>query len=162
MTDSIGALGALADTTSDERDELFARFEARWHGDPLVLDKWFALEATSRRADTLQRVRSLLSHPGYNARNPNRVRSLVGAFALANFARFHAADGSGYAFVADQVLALDAMNPQLAARVAGAFELWKRLPEPRRSRVAVELKRVAAAPALSPDVTEIVTRSLAD
>ncbi len=162
MTDSIGALGALADTTSDERDELFARFEARWHGEPLVLDKWFALEATSRRADTLQRVRSLLSHPGYNARNPNRVRALVGAFALANFARFHAADGSGYAFVADQVLALDAMNPQLAARVAGAFELWKRLPEPRRGRVAVELKRVAAAPELSPDVTEIVTRSLAD
>jgi aminopeptidase N len=160
MTDSIGALGALADTTSDERDELFARFEARWRGEPLVLDKWFALEATSRRADTLQRVRSLLSHPGYNARNPNRVRALVGAFALANFARFHAADGSGYAFVADQVLALDAMNPQLAARVAGAFELWKRLPESRRGRVAVELRRVAAAPELSPDVTEIVTRSL--
>jgi len=162
MTDSIGALRALADTTSDERDELFARFEARWRGEPLVLDKWFALEATSRRADTLQRVRSLLSHPGFNARNPNRVRALVGAFALANFARFHAADGSGYAFIADQVLALDALNPQLAARVAGAFELWKRLPEPRRGRVAVELKRIAAAPALSPDVAEIVMRSLAD
>jgi len=162
MTDSIGALGALADTTSEERDELFERFEARWRGEPLVLDKWFALEATSRRTGTLQRVRSLLSHPGFNARNPNRVRALVGAFALANFARFHAEDGSGYAFVADQVLALDGLNPQLAARVAGAFELWKRLPEPRRGRVAVELKRIAAAPALSPDVNEIVTRSLAD
>jgi len=162
MTDSIGALGALADTTSEERDELFERFEARWRDEPLVLDKWFALEATSRRTGTLQRVRALLSHPGFNARNPNRVRALVGAFALANFARFHAEDGSGYAFVADQVLALDGLNPQLAARVAGAFELWKRLPEPRRGRVAVELKRIAAAPALSPDVTEIVTRSLAD
>ena len=162
MTDSIGALAALTDTASAERDDLYARFEARWRDEPLVLDKWFALEATSRRPGTLQRVRSLLAHPGFNARNPNRVRALVGAFALSNFPRFHAADGSGYAFVADQVLALDAMNPQLAARIATAFELWKRLPEARRRRVGIELKRIAAAPALSPDVAEIVTRSLAD
>jgi aminopeptidase N len=90
------------------------------------------------------------------------VRALLGAFALRNFPRFHAADGSGYAFVADQVLAIDRMNPQLAARLAGAFELWKRLPEPRRGRVLVELERIAATPALSPDVREIVSRSLAD
>ncbi|CAG0972665.1 aminopeptidase N [Burkholderiales bacterium] len=162
MTDSIGALGALADTTSAERDALFARFEERWRDEPLALDKWFALEATSRREGTLQRVRTLLSHPGFNARNPNRVRALVGAFALRNFPRFHAADGSGYAFVADQVLALDRTNPQLAARIAGAFELWKRLPEPRRRRVEIELRRIAVAAALSPDVSEIVSRSLAE
>jgi len=162
MTEAVGALGALADTVSSERDDLYARFEERWRDEPLVLDKWFALEATSRRAGTLARVRSLLGHPRFNVRNPNRVRSLVGAFALRNFARFHAADGSGYAFVADQVLSLDPMNPQLAARIAGAFELWKRFDEPRRGRASIELKRIAAAPALSPDVTEIVTRSLAD
>jgi aminopeptidase N len=162
MTEAVGALGALADATSPERDDLYARFEERWRDEPLVLDKWFALEATSRRPGTLMRVRQLLGHPRFNVRNPNRVRSLVGAFALRNFARFHAADGSGYAFVADQVLALDPMNPQLAARIAGAFELWKRFDEPRRGRASIELKRIAGAPALSPDVTEIVTRSLAD
>jgi aminopeptidase N len=162
MTETIGALGALADATSPERDDLYARFEERWRDEPLVLDKWFALEAVSRRPGTLARVRQLVGHPRFNVKNPNRVRSLVGAFALRNFARFHAADGSGYAFVADQVLALDPMNPQLAARIAGAFELWKRFDEPRRGRASIELKRIAAAPALSPDVTEIVTRSLAD
>ena len=162
MTDTIAALAALRDGVSAERDDLYARFEARWRDEPLVLDKWFGLEATSARADTLARVRRLLDHPRFNARNPNRVRSLVGAFALRNFARFHAADGDGYAFAADQVLALDATNPQLAATVAGAFALWKRFPEPRRGRMQAALQRIAAAPGLSPDVTELVTRALAD
>ena len=162
MTDTIAALAALRDGVSAERDDLYARFEARWRDEPLVLDKWFGLEATSARADTLARVRRLLDHPRFNARNPNRVRSLVGAFALRNFARFHAADGAGYAFAADQVLALDATNPQLAATVAGAFALWKRFPEPRRGRMQAALQRIAAAPGLSPDVTELVTRALAD
>jgi aminopeptidase N len=162
MTDSIGALAALGNTASDERERVYASFERRWQHEPLVLDKWFALEAVSRRPGTLARVRELVHHPRFNAKNPNRVRALVGAFALRNFARFHAADGSGYAFVADQVLAIDSMNPQLAARLAGAFELWKRLPEPRRGRAGIELERIAAAPALSPDVGEIVSRSLAD
>ena len=160
MTDSIAALAALADGTSAERDDLYARFEARWRDEPLVLDKWFALEATSRRPDALARVRRLIAHPRFNARNPNRVRALVGAFALRNFARFHAADGSGYAFVADQVLALDATNPQLAARIASAFELWRRFPDPRRERMHIELKRIGSAPRLSPDTSEIVGRSL--
>ena len=161
MTDSIAALAALADSRSAARDDLFARFEARWRDEPLVLDKWFALEATSARADALARVKALLVHPRFNARNPNRVRALVGAFALRNFKRFHAADASGYTFAADQVVALDAMNPQLAARIAGAFELWKRYPEPRRGMMQAVLQRLAAMPDLSPDVGEIVTRSLA-
>ena len=107
--------------------------------------------------------RALLAHPRFNARNPNRVRALVGAFALGNFARFHAADGAGYAFAADQVLALDATNPQLASMIAGAFSLWKRFAAPRRAR---RWKRRSSAsprrPSLSPDVREIVTRSLGD
>ena len=162
MTDSIAALAALADSASIARDELFARFETRWHDEPLVLDKWFALQATSARPDTLNQVRGLLAHPRFNARNPNRVRALVGAFALRNFKQFHAADGAGYAFAADQVLALDAMNPQLAARIAGAFELWKRYPEPRRGLMHSALRRLAFVPDLSPDVNEIVSRSLTD
>ena len=90
MTDAIAALAAIKDSDAPERHELFARFEARWRDEPLVLDKWFALEATAQRKGTLARVRSLLAHPRFNARNPNRVRSLVGSFAHRNFAAFHA------------------------------------------------------------------------
>jgi len=90
------------------------------------------------------------------------VRSLVGAFTLRNFARFHDRDGRGYAFAADEVLALDSTNPQLAAAIAGAFNLWKRFPEPRRGLMQAALQRIAIAPGLSPDVTEVVTRTLSD
>jgi aminopeptidase N len=162
MTDTFGALAALRDSVSSERDALYGRFEDRWRDEPLVLDKWFALEAQSLRTDTLARVQSLLAHPRYNARNPNRVRSLVGTFTLRNFARFNAADGGGYDFAADQVQTLDATNPQLAATIAGAFNLWKRYPEPRRGFMQGALQRIAAMPGLSPDVTEVVTRTLAD
>ena len=162
MTDATAALAALNDGDTADRHALFERFEVRWRDEPLVLDKWFALEATSQRHDTLDRVRSLLAHPRFNARNPNRVRSLVGAFTLRNFARFHDRDGRGYAFAADEVLALDPINPQLAAAVAGAFNLWKRFPEPRRGLMQSALQRIASAPGLSPDVTEVVTRTLAD
>ena len=161
MTDSYTALLALRDSTSEERDKLYARFEARWRDEPLVLDKWFSLEATADRPDTLARVQQLLKHPRFNARNPNRVRSLVGAFTLRNFARFNAADGSGYAFAADQVMTLDATNPQIAAAVASAFNLWKRFPQPRRGFMQAAMQRIAASPGLSPDVTEVVTRTLA-
>jgi aminopeptidase N len=162
LTDTLAALAAIADSTSLDRDHLFTRFEARWHDEPLVLDKWFALEATSNRDDALTRVKSLLAHPRFNARNPNRVRALVGAFAMRNFRRFHAADGSGYAFIADRVLAIDATNPKVAARIAATFELWKRFPEPRRGLMQAALQRIAGVPSLSGDVGEIVTRSLAD
>jgi len=162
MTDTIAALAAIKDSDAAERHDLYARFEARWRDEPLVLDKWFALEATALREGTLERVKSLLAHPRFNARNPNRVRSLVGAFALRNFARFNAADGAGYAFVADQVLALDLANPQLASSIAGAFNLWKRFPEPRRGQMRAALERVAKESTLSPDVAEIVSRTLED
>ena len=162
MTDTVAALAALKDGDTPERNALFDRFEVQWRDEPLVLDKWFALEATSARADTLDRVKRLLAHPRFNARNPNRVRSLVGAFTLRNFAGFHGRDGRGYAFAADEVLALDSTNPQLAAAIAGAFNLWKRFAEPRRGLMQAALQRVAIAPGLSPDVTEVVTRTLAD
>ena len=162
MTDAIAALAALKDSDDAERHDLFARFEARWRDEPLALDKWFTLEATAIRDGTLARVRSLLAHPRFNARNPNRVRSLVGAFALRNYARFHAADGAGYAFVADQVLALDPANAQLASSVASAFNLWKRFPPPRRALMQVALERVAGTQGLSNDVAEIVSRTLDD
>jgi aminopeptidase N len=160
MTDSIAPLGALRDSHSATRDALYSRFENRWRDEPLVLDKWFALQARSLRDDTLATVRSLISHPRFNARNPNRVRSLVGAFALGNFARFNAVDGSGYAFAAEQVRALDPINPQLASTIAGAFSLWRRFAEPRRTMMRQCLERIARVEQLSPDVSEIVARSL--
>ncbi len=162
MTDTMGALSAVRDSASAVREQMFARFEEKWRDEPLVLDKWFSLEALAWRRDTLERIRHLLAHPRFNARNPNRVRALVGAFALRNFEQFNAADGSGYAFAADQVLALDGTNPQVAATIAGAFNLWKRFAEPRRGLMQAALQRIAAAPGLSPDVTEVVTRTLAD
>jgi aminopeptidase N len=161
MTDSIGALAALRDSLSPVRDAMYARFEAKWRDEPLVLDKWFELQAQSARGDTLGVVRSLIAHPRFNARNPNRVRSLVGAFALRNFGRFNAADGAGYAFATEQVLALDPINPQLASTIASAFNLWKRFAEPRRTAMQRGLERIARTRGLSPDVGEVVTRTLA-
>ena len=160
LSDAIGALAALRDSDKPVRAELYARFEARWRDEPLVLDKWFALQAKSLRPDTLETVRGLIAHPRFNARNPNRVRSLVGAFALGNFARFNARDGEGYAFVAEQVRTLDPMNPQLASTLAGAFNLWKRHAEPRRTLMRKNLQRIARTRSLSPDVSEVVTRAL--
>ena len=143
------------------RDALFARFEAKWRDEPLALDKWFELQAQSARDDTLDGVRSLLAHPRFNARNPNRVRALVGAFTLRNFSCFNAADGAGYAFAAEQVRTLDTINPQLAAAIAGAFNLWRRFGEPRRTQMQQSLQRIARTRGLSPDVAEVVTRTLA-
>ena len=160
MTDTIAALAALKDSAGSERYDLFERFEEKWRDEPLVLDKWFALQARSLRADTLARVKRLLAHPRFSAKNPNRVRALVGAFTLGNFVRFHARDGSGYAFAADQVLALDKTNPQLASTLASAFNLWKRFLPPRRALMEAALTRVARASKLSPDVSEVVGRTL--
>jgi aminopeptidase N len=162
MTDAIAALAALNDTAAGVRDIAMSRFESRWRDNPLVMDKWLALQATSCRPGTLERVRALLSHPAYDARNPNRIRSLVGAFAQSNLPAFHAADGAGYAFVADQVLTIDRSNPQVAARLVAAFNRWRRFDNARVGLQRDALERIAAAPALSTDVAEIVAHSLAD
>src|SRR5512143_3294161 len=162
MTDAIAALAAINHSAAAEREALFARFEAKWRDEPLVLDKWFALQAASRRPATLARVRCLLAHPGLDARNPNRVRALVATFARRNWSAFHRADASGYAFVGEQVQAFDRRNPQLAAALAGAFNLWRRFAEPRRSLQRAALEAIGRAPELSPDVAEIVERNLAD
>ena len=162
MTDAVAALAALNDASADARDIAMGRFEARWRDNPLVMDKWLALQATSCRPGTLERVRGLLSHPAYDPRNPNRIRSLVGAFAQSNLPIFHAANGAGYAFVADQVLTIDRSNPQVAARLVAAFNRWRRFDAGRAALQRAALERIAAAPALSTDVAEIVAHNLAD
>jgi len=162
MTDALGALAALRDSAAPAAEDLLARFEARWRDEPLVLDKWFALQARSHAPGALERVRALVAHPHYNARNPNRVRALVGAFVRDNFPGFHRADGAGYEFATTQVRALDRSNPQLAASIAGGFRLWRRFDAHRQTLMRQALARIARSPELSPDTSEIVARTLGE
>ncbi len=160
MTDAQAAFVVLADQAHARRDDVVEAFYARWKDDPLVLDKWFTIQATSTRTDTLDRVRGLAEHPDFNLANPNRVRALVGAFCSGNQVRFHAASGEGYVFLADHVLALDASNPQVASRMASVFNDWRRYDEERQAAIQTQLERIAARDALSKDVYEIVNRAL--
>jgi aminopeptidase N len=160
MTDRIAALTLLVDDSGSVQQQLLNDFFTRAASDPLVLDKWFALQARSRRPDTLQVVRALMNHPDYQPRNPNRVRALLGTFSRANPLRFHAADGSGYDLLAEQVLALDPVNPQLAGFLAGGFSAWRRYDEGRRKHMQHHLQRLVAAPRLSRDLAEIVNKML--
>jgi aminopeptidase N len=167
MTDRAAALatliaaGAATGAPVAERalDDFYRRFEA----EPLVIDKWFALQATQRgtaERPVIEIVRKLMAHPAFTLRNPNRARSLIFSFCAANPAQFHAEDGSGYAFWAEQVIALDALNPQVAARLARSLELWRRYTPALRERMREALERVASQ-VKSRDVREIVEKALA-
>ncbi|MGS1038810.1 aminopeptidase N [Burkholderia glumae] len=169
MTDRAAALGALlsASVASQAAEaparKALADFYTRFEKEALVIDKWFSMQATRRGTaarPTLDTVRELLSHPAFNLKNPNRARSLIFSFCAANPAQFHAADGSGYAFWADQVLALDAINPQVAARLSRSLENWRRFTPALREPMRAALERVAAS-AKSRDVREIVGKALA-
>jgi aminopeptidase N len=160
MTDAEAALAALVTVEGKERERALDAFYKRWKHDPLVLDKWFRMQALAPQPETFERVVALASHPDFNLRNPNRARALLGAFAHGNPARFHAPDGRPYAFVAECVLALDELNPQLAARMVSAFNQWRRFEPVRREAMRAELERIAAHPRLSRDTGEIVGRAL--
>ena len=160
MTDVIAALACLVNSDGPERDPALDAFYRRWADEPLVVDKWLGLQAGCRRSDTLARVQALMQHPAFTLKNPNKVRALIGAFT-ANQARFHAADGQGYEFVATQVLALDALNPQVAARLCNAFSQWRRYDAGRQAAMKQQLERMIAQPGLSRDVYEVVSKSLA-
>ncbi len=160
MTDAQAALVLLAEHPGAARDRALAGFYERWRGDPLVLDKWFSVQALSQARDTLERVQALARHPDFTLRNPNRVRSLVTSFAAGNAWHFHAASGAGYAFAAEHAIALDALNPQLAARLVGCFNPWRRYDPERQGLMRAQLERIAARPGLSKDVFEIVDRAL--
>jgi len=160
MTDRFAALAAMAQHRGEWRERALAAFETQTD-DPLILDKWLALQASIAEPDTLDRVRSLMSHPGFSLSNPNRVRSLVGAFAMSNPSQFHRADGAGYDFLAGIVIELDRSNPQVAARLLSSFRTWRAMESGRRDHALAALKRVAETEGLSPDVADIATRSLA-
>ncbi len=164
MTDRANALGALVHCGHALATPALARFHSLFKAEELVLDKWFALQAgcTDRGGNVLVAVRQLLKHPDFSLRNPNRARSVIFSYCSANPGAFHRADGAGYVFWTEQVLALDAINPQVAARLARALDRWKKLAEPYRHAAQEALKRVAAKTDLSNDVREVISRALAD
>ena len=160
MTDAIAALVALAGCDCRERQVALEAFYAKWKDEPLVVDKWLAVQASSRLPGTLDEVKRLATHPAFNLRNPNKVYSLLFSFC-ANHVRFHSADGAGYAFAAERIVELDALNPQVAARMARAFDRWRRFDEGRQTNARVALERIRDTAGLSRDTTEVVTKALA-
>ena len=159
MTERQAALATLAHGDSDERVAALDIFYQRYRDNPLVLDKWFQVQAWSVRPDTVDVVKDLANHPDFTLANPNRVRSLYGALT-GNQAAFHRADGAGYRLIADLVIALDPRNPQTAARMIPPLGRWRRFDERRAAMMRKELERILAQPGLSRDVTEQASKSL--
>ena len=161
MTEQVAGLAVLAEMGGAEGEAALASFHERWKDEALVLDKWFAIQARTPTDGTLERVKRLVDHPSYDRRNPNRVYSLIGAFAAGNPVQFHQAGGGGYRFLADQVLATDRLNPQIAARLLGPLGSWRRYDKDRQVLMRRELQRIVEEPGLSRDVFEIASKSLA-
>jgi aminopeptidase N len=164
MTDRFNALAALVSSGHELAAQALKRFHAMFSNEPLVLDKWFALQAGApdRGGNVLPVVKHLINHPDFNIRNPNRARSVIFSYCSANPGAFHRPDAAGYVFWGDRVIELDAINPQVAARLARALDRWKKLVEPLRGAAREAIARIAAKPDLSNDVREVVTRALSD
>ncbi len=160
MTDEAHALMILAGLEVPERTRALAQFHDKWKGDHLVIDMWFAAQAQSHRVETLDEVRALTAHSLYDNKTPNKVRALIGVFAMQNPVQFNRPDGLGHQFVAEQVVALDHFNPQIAARMLGCFRSWKSMESGRRSSARKALQTVANTENISRDVYEIVTKML--
>lgn len=160
MTDSLAALQGLVRAAAPGAAAALSAFEERWRDDALVMDKWFMIQACVPGAATVARVRELMEHPAFSLTNPNKVRSLLGAFSTMNPTGFHANSGEGYRLHADQVIRLNALNPQVASRMAGAFNGWTRYDERRQELMRGELNRISDTDGLSPEVAEIVHNAL--
>jgi aminopeptidase N len=160
MTDRVAALAVITTIPGEAREAALTAFGEQFADEPLVLDKWFGLQAMIPEAHTLERVRTLMRHPAFSLANPNRTRALVGAFAMGNQVGFHRADGAGYDFLADLVLQVDPHNPQLASRLLTSFGTWRIMEAGRRAHAEAALRRIADQPNLSRDVGDIVQRSL--
>jgi len=160
MTDRMAALTCLVHNRLPRWEEALAAFYHQFETDPLVVDKWFTLQATSPQSETLTEIEMLMAHPDFTMRNPNRVRSLVGAFAQGNPVRFHDLSGAGYVFLADRVIELDILNPQVAARLVSPLSRWRRYDSERQDMMKVQLERIQLQENLSTDVREIVGKSL--
>jgi len=160
MTDTLAAIRGLIFVDSQLAPAAVSEFESRWKEDSLVMDKWFAMQAMKPGGKTLNVVRGLMEHPAFSIQNPNKVRALIGVFSMLNPTGFHTIDGSGYRFHADRVIELDGLNPQIAARMASAFNRWRRYDAVRKNLMKSELRRIAAVENLSGDVSEIVNNAL--
>lgn len=163
MTDQFAALAVLSNASGlpadDGGDAALATFYARWQHEALVVDKWFSVQASSRLPGTLERVEALTRHAAFDARNPNKIYALVRTFG-ANHRYFHAADGAGYRFMADQVAALDPVNPQVAARLARSFDRWRRFDAAHQAHARAALEALHRRAGLSRDVFEVVDKAL--
>ena len=162
MTDAIGGLNALILLGGEDADAALSRFYERWKDEPLVIDKWFAVQTRDPSEAALGRVMGLTAHPAFDARTPNRLRSLVAAFATGNPARFHDPSGAGYRFLADQILMVDGFNPNIAARLVEPLGSWARYVPVLAALMRAQLERIAAAPQLSRNVRELVVRALGE
>lgn len=160
MTDVISSLNLIANSDLEVREEILEDFYNTWRHDPLVMDKWFIIQATSRRENTLAEVKRLMENPSFSIRNPNKVRSLIGSFCSMNHVRFHDSSGAGYEFLADRIIELNAINPQIAARLVSPFTTWKKYDGERQHMMRDQLERIANLADLSGDVFEIVKKSL--
>jgi len=160
MTDAMAALVLIADGDMPERAHILEDFAARWQHDPLVMDKWFSVQARSSREDTLARILELERHPAFSISNPNKVRALIGSFAAGNPLRFHSADGKGYTFLVDKVLELDSINPQIAARLLRNLSRWRHYDANRQRLACTQLERISSKESVSRDVYEVADKSL--
>jgi aminopeptidase N len=160
MTDELAAFKILADIDPETKANAVEQFYAKWKHDKLVLDKWFMVQAGSGLADTLDRVKELAGHADFSMKNPNKVRALVHLFAMQNHIQFHGMDGAGYRFIADQIIHLDQINHQIAARLASCFNHWKKYDGVRKALMKKELERIMNINSLSKNVYEIVSRAL--
>jgi aminopeptidase N len=160
MTDQIAALAIVVNSSHPAKQQCLAGFYQQWQAEALVIDKWFALQASSHNPDTFATVQALMQHPAFDLKNPNRVRALIGAFSQANPLHFHAANGQGYRFLADQIIALNTLNPQVASRMLSALTSWRRYDEDRQELMKAQLERIMTTEAISKDVYEVASKSL--
>ncbi|MDO9268557.1 MAG: aminopeptidase N [Methylobacter sp.] len=161
MTDQMAALSVIANSPHPAKQQCLDSFYRQWQAEALVIDKWFTLQASSSMPDTFATVQALMQHPAFDLKNPNRVRSLIGAFSQSNPLHFHASNGQGYRFLADQIIALNTLNPQIASRMVGALTAWRRYDESRQALMKAQLERIITTEAISKDVYEVAGKSLA-
>jgi aminopeptidase N len=160
MTDVMAALVSLANNDCPQREQALNEFYEKWKNDSLVVDKWLGIQATSRLPGTLERVKALVDHEAFTLKNPNKIRALIGAFGHGNPSQFHDLSGEGYQFFTGKILEIDKMNPQIAARLATVYTMWRKYDEQRQTLMKQQLDSIAAEPGLSKDVYEIASKSL--
>jgi aminopeptidase N len=160
MTDSVASLAGLKDTTNSVRDELFADYYEKWQKDALIVDKWFSLQAMAVRESTISDIKALMDHPAFTLRNPNRLRSLIGAFASGNPVNFHDKSGEGYRILSGVIASLNKTNPQIAARLVAPLGQWRRYDKDRQDLMVAELEKILKLPDLSDHVYEMANKSL--